>query len=294
MADKRDTEALREFLKGHSVRGYEVKVPIFGTAVIDDQVTTGPFVYYKVVADEPMSFDKFADEMNVSAEPMTMKRWEERFVAGSTRKFPRMAVDLLERLEEGGEVSQKDVLFRELMDKGCLDIDQNVFCYTFDSRQVEIRVLRKGMAVEIESEDVAGWPGQIVGIEPARKIVLVEQFAPVTFMNTPVSIVPAEIRPGFYSQTVAALGYGVMDAFEEQGKKPPAGTWDKDQREYALKSPMPISKIEKFCAEHYPDQPFCVIHAMMLFILPIDATKAVFRPLPEGKDPSEYLVEYGG
>lgn len=292
MAFKRDTEALREFLQGHSVRGYEVEAPIFGPSTIDQQISTpGGFMFYKVIPDKPMPFGKFANELNVPDRKMDLATWKEKFVYGS-KSMPVMAVDLMEQLEAGGEVSQRDILFRQLMDTGCLDIDQNVLCYTFDSRYVKLRVLRKGMAVEIEDEDETGWPGKIVGI--SGKTVLVEQFSPVPFMRTPQATQTDKIKPGFYSKEVYTLGYGIIDGFEEQGRPIPPGKWDKDNREYELESPMPVSEIAKFCETHYPNAPMCLLQALILFILPIDSAKVEFKPLPEGRDPAEYLVEYEG
>ena len=290
MVKSRDTEALREFLKDHTVAGYEVMVPIFGPAVIERQISTGGgFVFYRVIADKPVPFVRLADEQGVSAEPMTLQQWRERFVGTSTKSLPPMAVDLREQLEAGERVSLRDVFFRELMDTGCLDIDQNVTCYSFDSRNVRVRALRKGMAVEVDDDAGVGWAGKVVGLE--GKTVLLEQFAPVTFMRTPKSIDFSKIRKGFYSSEAWALGFGIMDGFEEHGIKPPAGVLDEDEREYALREPMPIAEIERFCAQYYPDVKHCVYQAMTMFVIPINSQKADFLPLPEGRDPEEYVVD---
>jgi hypothetical protein len=290
MAVKHDAEALREFLRAHSVEGYQVTVPIFGHATIERQISTGGgFVFYRVVADQPVPFHEFADQVDASPDPMTIEEWRDKFVGGKTKSLPTMAVDLREQLEAGGKVSQRDMLFRELMDVGCLDADQNVFCHSFESRFVTLRALRKGMAVEIGDEDGNGWPGRVIGFDGT--VVLIEQFAPVTLMRAPSATVWDKIKPGFYSKEVIALGHGIVDSFDEQGVALPEGAFSEDRREYELKEPMPLSEIEKFCKKHYEGKPDCAMQAMTLFILPINSKEAKFFPLPEGRDPEEYVVE---
>jgi hypothetical protein len=201
-----------------------------------------------------------------------------------------MAVDLREQLEAGGLVSPQDVLFRELMDVGCIDENQMVFCYTFDSRQLPLLDAKKGMAVEIQDQGgQVGWPGRIVSVDGPTAFI--EQFAPVTFMRTPEAVRPSKIGKGFYSSQVAALGYGIMDAFEMNRIEPPPGRWSEDRQEYELEAPMPMAELERFCKKNYAKERHCLLQGMLLFILPIDMDKARLFPLPEGQDPEMLLVE---
>ncbi len=299
MPDAWNAADLREFLIDHSVRGYEVTAPILGPGVIDHQERTGGgFTYFKVIADNPMPFNEFADAMYVPADQMNLAEWEEKHMYGS-RAFPIMAVELRERLEEqGGTVSRQDVLFAQLMATGCLDLDQRVVCYSFDSRETPIRVVRKGQAVLVSDTEtgLVGWPGRVVGFDKSDdgvQYALIEQFAPMPFMMGPEATLPQQIRDGFYSQNVDVIGYGIIDAYEEQGLKTPRGKRSKDKKSHELAKTMKMSTFEKFCGKHYPDEPHCVWQAMTLFILPVRLTgekKAKLLPLPAGSDPDEFLV----
>ncbi len=272
MPDAWNPEDLREFLEDHSVQGYEVTAPIIGAGIIESQERTGGgFSFFRVFADDPLPFIQFAQKMDISSEQLDLDQWKERFMYGS-KGFPIMAVELRERLEEQGEtVSQRDVLFSSLMETGCLDEDQKVVCYSFDSRDTPIRVLKRGLAVLVKDRETnqIGWPGRIVGFskEGEGRYALVEQFAPIPFMAAPESMLPQQIKPGFYSSNVELLGYGILDAFEEQEKEKPAGTWSKDKKYYELAKTMPMKTIEKFCKAHYPDEP----HRLFLieFIEPV-------------------------
>ena len=200
---KWDSGALARFLETHSVEGYPVEVPIFGAGTIDKQIRPelGGFIFYRVIADTPIKFDTFAKKLNVPSTPMTLKEWEDQFAYGS-RTFPAMASDLRDRLDAGEKVSRTDVLFRELVDRGCIDVDQNVFCHTFPSDDVKLRTPpQNGLGVEVydQGEGKAGWPGRVVGYHPERGVVLVEQFAPVPFMQTPEAIDPQSIKPCLFN-----------------------------------------------------------------------------------------------
>lgn len=305
MSDPRDIPELREFLKGHSVAGYPVVVPIFGVATIEEQITTGPFVFYKVRAKKPVPFKDFAGALRQSAEPMTIDQWEQKY-AGTRggqwkgRMFPAMAYDLRETLEKGGAVSEQDVLFRELLDKGCMDPDGKVFCYSFPSEEVELRALRRGMAVLVYDRKggeggAENWAGRIVQLQKKKGVVLVESFIPVPYPQAPEAIDPPSIKPGFYSEdvwTLSTIDGGMVEAFEQQRLALPPGKHDKAAPQYVLDAPMKVDYFKTFCKEHYPEEPDCLYSVLMLFILPIVVGEAIFRPLPEGRDPDEYIIEY--
>ena len=296
MPDAWNPENLREFLLDHSVVGYEVNAPILGPGVIESQERTGGgFTFFRVMADNPMPFAEFAEELGVPADQMNLAEWQEQHMYGS-RSFPVMAIELRERLEErGGTVSRQDVLFESLMMTGCLDVDQRVVCYSFDSRDTPIRVLRKGQAVLVKDNEtgLVGWPGRIVGFsktEDEEQYALIEQFAPMPFMMGPESLFPQQIREGFYSSNVDVIGYGIIDAYDEQSLKVPPGKRSRDKKSHELAKTMKMSTFEKFCGKHYPDEPHCVWQAMTLFILPIKLSNARILPLPAGSDPDEFIV----
>ena len=299
MPDAWNPKDLREFLLDHSGVGYEVTAPILGPGVIESQERTGGgFTFFRVMADNPMPFAEFADALDVPADQMNLAQWQEEHMYGS-RAFPIMAVELRERLEdEGGTVSRQDVLFASLMMTGCLDLDQRVVCYSFDSRETPIRVLRKGLAVLVSDREtgLVGWPGRIVGFDKSEDDVqyaLVEQFAPVPFMFGPESMFPKQIREGFYSSNVDVIGYGIIDAYEEQGLKIPRGKRSRDKKYLELTKTMKMSTFDKLCEKYYPDEPYCRWQAMTLFVLPVRLTgekKAQLLPLPAGSDPDEFLM----
>jgi hypothetical protein len=287
-----DPEELKRLVEAHSVAGYHVAVPLFGHGVIEKQIRPekGGFIFYKVVANKPVPFKVFAKDMGVSAKPMSISQWRERFVKGAGA-FPAMAWDLRERLEQGGTVSQADVLFRELMDRGCVDIDQNVFCYTFPSKDVSIEDPEPGQLVEVsEGHGAAGWPGRFLGIHEHRQgIALVEQFSPVPYMRTPEALIPAAVKKEYALPITWVLAYGVANALQDAGWGLPPGAWSENSEEYVLEKPIPLSRIETFCDDPATWKKLrqvksisCLQHAMMLHTLPLLADEISFGPLPEG------------
>jgi hypothetical protein len=287
-----DPEDLKAAIAEHSVVGYQVFVPLLNNGVIDMQIRPekGGFIFYRVVADTPVPFKTFADRMNVSATPMTLKQWTEKYQYGS-HTLPVMAVDLMEQLEAGGKVSPADVTFRALMDRGCIDIDQNVFCYTFPSDDVVIRNPQVGQLVEIsESGAPAAWPGRIVGF-PKRSVILVEQFAPVPFMRTPEALLPEAVKSGFAVPLSWTFGYGLVHAMEDAGVPVPPGAWSEDKMDYVLDKPVPLERVREFCKKHHPDAGLCVQQALVLHTLPLVAKEVTLRPLPEGTTADEVVVE---
>ena len=154
-------EDLKRLVSEHTVVGYKVAVPVLGKSTIELQIRPerGGFVFYKVRADKPIPFTRFVEDMRVSTKPLTIKGWRETFAKGS-RSLPVMAYDLREQLEAGGTLSQADVLFRDLSDRGCMDLDQNVFCYTFPSSDVFIDKPERGQLVEIWTSPTAWRAGR--------------------------------------------------------------------------------------------------------------------------------------
>lgn len=301
MPFERDLEELKALLARHSVEGYPVEVPILGPAVVEQQIPAREDVFFKVRANEPMPFRKFADSLRYTDEQMDLKAWEEKYKGRSLAFLP---AEIQDRLEAGGTASQKDWMFQDLVDRGCMDLDQRVTCYSFKYEEVRIPSvnLKKGMLVDYAHGHegygmTAGWAGRVVGFEDGRDIVLLELLVPTPFMRLPHSTVTDRIRKGYYSSKVAFMGYGLVQAFEDNGRQRPMGKMSEDGREYVLTDLMDLSEIETFCAQHYPEEPHCVYHAMVMYIVPLGkksetGVEGTFHPLPEAVVDPEVVVEY--
>lgn len=294
MPSGRDPEELRELIRGHEVEGYPVTVPIFGRGTVQKQWRLGGGrINYVVCGDTPVPFEQYAQQVHASDKPLTLKQWKEG------DRLPPIAMlqpELQDILEQGGKVSMKDHIFHALMAKGWIDIDQRVTCDSFEARHVRIDPQRLEPGMIIEFSEAGGgpeWAGRFVGLEELgdKRIALIEVFAPTPFMRAPEAIVPAAIRPGFYSRKTGAFGYGLAQAWEDRRGKLPKGKWTDDEREYILDDWMDLGEIEKLCKEFYPNEPHCIWHALMLFIIPVDIAKGTFHPMPEGGDPDEFVVE---
>ncbi len=289
---------LAQFLQDHSVVGYPVEVPIFGPGTIDKQIRPekGGFIFYRVIADNPIPFQKFAEEMGVDVTPMNLAEWREKFVKG-VGSFPAIASDLLEQLEAGGKVSVADSLFKELIDRGCIDIDQNVYCHTFPSTDVVLRTPpTAGLGVEVYDLTAAktGWPGRIVAYSKKTGIVFIEQFAPVPFMEAPEAIDSTSIKKEHALPETWVIGKGTAHTMEdEEGVVLPAGRYSEDGETYLLEGPISLKEFEEVCRRYHPDQPLCLQQAMMLTTLPLFAQEITLRPLPEGTTAADVIVEIG-
>lgn len=283
-------EDLKRLVREHSVAGYRVSVPLFVTGVIELQIRPerGGFMFYKVRADEPVPFDRFVKLMGVSDKPMTMKEWRNKFVKG-TASFPPIAPDLRERLETGEKVSHADAIFRDLVDRGCIDVDQNVFCYTFPSKDVILEEPEPGQLVEIDD----GLPGVVLGFENVErakdKLVLVQMFTPVPYLRTPEALLPAAVKRSYALPFTWTLGVDLVKAIEKTGGKLPKGSWSENGEDYILDEPIPLLEIDAFCDDPMTwkklDQGksiFCLQQAMMLHTLPLVRDEITLRPLPEG------------
>jgi hypothetical protein len=323
----RDTDALKEILEHHSVEGYEVVVPIFDQATIVEQGATGPvrhispeaiklgspMVFYKVRAKTPVPFNVWVD-----------KRWgKSKFAShggSSTSLYDLSQIRtrmpdmlniipdyLMKRLEEGHSISFAQIEHDSLVQRGCIDPDDRVYCYTFWSNEVVIhpKQLKRGMLVEydyiLQDKEHHSCQGRIVGFMDKNQVALLELFTPLPYLQVPDEVDGELIKKGFYSEGTYAIGYGTYEAFEiaeeESGKKLiPEGTWDNDHRIYTLKDFMPLSVVQDLCAEAYGDQPHCLWQALIMYIVPIklydDQYKGTWRPLAERAVESDYVVSY--
>lgn len=296
MPFERHSGELRAFLERHSVEGYHVDVPIFGPAVIEQQIPAREEMFFKVRAVKPVPFVEFANKLRYTDEQMTLTQWEEKYRGRSLSFLPAIIQD---RLEAGETASQKDWMFQDLMDRGCMDEDQRVTCYSFKYGDVRIPPdkLKKGMLVDYVHGGrgygmTAGWAGRIAGFEDDKNVVLLELLVPTPFIRLPDTTVTEKIRKGFYASKTAFMAYGLVQALELQGQPLPPGKKSDDDREYALDNMMDLAEIETFCAQHYPGEPHCFYHAMLMYIVPVKADEGTFHPLPEAIVDPEVVVEY--
>jgi len=302
MSSSWNPKELKRLVGEHLVSGYKVETPFFKRGTIELQIRPerGGFIFYKVVADEPVPFEAFARKINVSITPLSIKQWRERFVKG-TASFPAMAWDLRERLEAGKKVSQADVLFRELMDRGCIDLDQNVFCYTFPANDVFIVDPQPGQLVEVaEGRGPGGWPGRFLGLDE-NGAALIEQFAPVSYMRTPESLLPEAVKADYALPMTDLLGKGLVHTLEDVGETVPPGVWSEDGWEYTLETPILLDPIRRFCESrkaraYMKANPGsgqvaqCIEQAMLLHTLPLIWNEISLRPFPEGES-DDVVVE---
>lgn len=281
---------LRRLVREHSVVGYKVSVPLFDEGMIEKQIRPerGGFIFYKIRAEKPISFDTFIKRMRVSTNPMTMKQWREKFVKG-TASFPPISPDLRERLEAGEKVSHADAIFRDLVDRGCIDVDQNVFCYTFPAGDVSVQDPQPGQLVEIDG----GWAGVVLGFESVEraknKLILIQEFSPVPYLRTPEALLPAAVKKSYTLPLTWVLGVDLVKAIEKTGGKLPPGEWSENREDYVLEQPIPLSEIEGFCDDPETWEKLgqgknilCLQQAMMLHTLPLVRDEITLRPLPEG------------
>jgi hypothetical protein len=214
---------------------------------------------------------------------------------------------LMKRLEEGHSISFAQIEHDSLVQRGCIDPDDRVYCYTFWSNEVVIhpKQLKRGMLVEydyiLQDKEHHSCQGRIVGFMDKNQVALLELFTPLPYLQVPDEVDGELIKKGFYSEGTYAIGYGTYEAFEiaeeESGKKLiPEGTWDSDHRIYTLKDFMPLSVVQDLCAEAYGDQPHCLWQALIMYIVPIklydDQYKGTWRPLAERAVESDYVVSY--
>lgn len=330
MKYKRDDQVLKEAIETHSVEGMEVVVPVLGEAVIVSQGATGPvrqvtpeetrlggpMIYYKVFAKRPLPFSDWMvrryPRMTYNVQ-MPLDLWRKTFEG----RLPLMPDYQMRKLEQGGTLSIADMEYDSLAQRGCIDLDSKVTCYTFWQNQVAIdpRQLRPRTLVEVESgqgENHAVYSGSILGFSKDRKLVYFELFTPVPALDVSAFVWPEGIEPGFYSEYTHALGYGTYEAFEiaegESGEKLiPPGKWDTDEeksrRIYTLKDFMPLSIVEDLCREAYGDDPtakvgknsLCTVQSMILYVVPIQmslAEKGRWRPLPEHVVQVDAVISY--
>lgn len=333
MRYKRNDDALKEAIETWQVEGTEVMVPIFGEATIVRAIPSSPvrrydqgpgaaatlsspWMSYLVRAKNPVPFQKwvslkFTGSRNVDHQ-MDLEQWM-KSATGIHKDILPMPDYLRKRLEEGGTLSWTDVEHDDLMGRGCLDVNGNVTCYTFWSKDVRIfpSQLKAGLMVEHHwTEKISDGEkieftiqGAIIHVDHARNEALLELFTPTPYLLCPNAIDNSRLKPSFYVEGTYALAYGTYEALqiaqEESGEKLiPEGKWDDHQRLYTLKEFLPLSVIEDLCKEAYKDEPHCVLQSLILYVVPIHLEledsefQGVWRPLVKNDVPPDAVVSY--
>lgn len=314
----RNDEALREALATYSVEGTKVTVPMLGPSVIESQRNMGmtqgsaPSPYYIVKALEPVPFEDWLRRKfnyGESQKKLTLDEWKKR--RGTVRFGEHQGLNLpnylLERLEKGETLSPADVEFDDLVNRGCMDQDQRVTCYTYWPNQITIdpSQLKKGALVEYVYDGVT-YPGSVAGFSEGGTIVFLELFTPISYLESPDSIASEAIKPSFHSPYTYVLGYGVYEALEraseESGRELiPEGKWDVDdpkkRRLYTTKSFLPLEVVKEVCQAYEPEERnYCWWQSLILYVVPIKlgslAYKGTWQPLPEKTVPTEAVISY--
>lgn len=339
MRYKRNDEALKEALETYHPEGMEVMAPIFGECTIVraipsspvrryDQGPTAaatlssPWMSYLVKGKKPVSFNdwmhlKFQGRRKVDVQ-MTLEEWMEA-ATGIHKDILPMPDYLRKRLEDGGTLSWSDVEHDDLHGRGCLDRDNNVTCYTFWSKDIQIfpKQLRAGSMVEhhwkekISDSETLEFTiqGVVIRVDQderggvRRNGALLELFTPTPYLLCPNAIDNSRLQKSFYVEGTYALAYGTYEAFEiaqeESGEKLiPEGKWDDHQRLYTLKEFLPLSVIEGLCQEAYKDEPHCLLQSLILYVVPMHleledpAYQGTWRPLVKNDVPPDAVISY--
>jgi len=310
--NKRSSEELIRALETHSVEGYPVHDPIFGDAFIVRQRGSGPTMRYTDAAVETsapqisyvtrpakkFTFQDWVRARHLGTEPMSLAQWQERF--GRYMRGGKLPVisEVYDALERGDKISEADAEYERLKFGEQLGPGNTVLWNVAQANQITIppEKLKKGMLVEVNASDGFYGNGRIVGHGKSPDVVLLELFTPVSYFSATDAIANEEVRPGFFSANTYSLGYGTLQAMEDQNVPIPAGRFlDAKEKEWILDELMPVSQIEEFCQKYYPQAQLCTLQSKIYYILPLHTTgkyKATFHPLPEKFLTSEYVVSY--
>lgn len=296
----KDKEALETAIRSSSPIGYRVRVPVVGDGFIEDVLQEyRQTAIYKVRLDKPMPFSQYSKDAGLETEKKTYAQFERELKKSGGSSLPFSEEDV------GEGLSEQDLRYRDLMNAGCIDVDQNVTCIQARWQDVELIELERGMTVEYaewysptSAEEGTGgirvWPGRVVGTLPKSKnkegpwpIALLELFEPVSYYRTPQAINNEVVKAGHYSEKVWVISYGLYEALEDYAPDmvPKEGEWTKDKREFWMKEPLPLTHafIGDFCKNKVPQRKHhvkCFLQALTLFIIPINVgEKGNFHPL---------------
>lgn len=322
---RRNTAALRKALEERAVFGYPLKVPVFGDAEAVSMSIFRNIISVLASPLVPMEFEDYVAKRQLSTEKHDRDYWVKW---AQSRNIPRgeflawMPSSIQTQLQEGYKVSQADIEREHLRSRECLDRHGRVTCDVFDISKVQVPVekIKPGMMLQFEDKlsKAQAWPGRVVAVEPdpedGSKVVFIETIDPTPFLSMPEASAPWMIDPSFIPDETWVIGYGTYEAMQRKNAKIPKGKFAEDApaaefnanddryRLYYLDEPMPLSKIEKFCAKYYPKARACVWQSTALYVVPIHpaADKAgrheggIFRPVADTVWTGEIkLPEYG-
>jgi hypothetical protein len=194
------------------------------------------------------------------------------------------------------EPQNREALYTQLKNDGCIDKKERVTCIWAFWGDLEVEKLAPGVLVEYQGPfgrevmSNMSWPGRIVGVED--KVALLEVLEPTPFMDAPDGIVIRAIRQGFYADHIWVLGFDTYRFWKKlEPLTLPHGRLSTEQHEYVLDQALPLAAIDAFCKRHWPTDPRCVQQSVLLYILPLEIgySGGTFRPLREG-----LVDEYAG
>jgi hypothetical protein len=196
----------------------------------------------------------------------------------------------VEKVHLGEEEAKK--IYEQLLGFGCIDDQGRATCLWMMWTDLEIIPKRMALTEYTETDpahvmSIRNFPGRIVGTRKNGRVVLLEVFEPVPFIEAPESISAEDIEKGFYSQEVYVLGIDTYRAWARTSPETlPPGELHEKEMEYRLDPPIPIKELDAFCKKHFPGEPMCVWQGVLLYIVPIDTEEmkshrisGAFRPM---------------
>lgn len=306
---ERDYSQLRDALENYDPAGVHVVVDTFGGGTIRSQVLQGrggyfasgsqPSAMFTVDLDKAISFTDYADTVNASTEPIPIERlaqeYNEDTLAWILDQFPP------EAKTEG--LSRRDILKVSIANTGCLNDAGNVTCVTAPWNRVRVDPLEPGQLVEFSESDPSHvssyriWEGRIVGGK--GKMAYMEVFEPLPQERAPESILPKEIKPGFYSSKSWVFAESLYDEWKElePDTLPPGEFVTEPAREYRLEVPVELDYVKSACKRiaekaHPGEDEICWWQAIIFFVLPLElGYDGVFRPLRASGEAVRYWFD---
>lgn len=318
---ERDSRELERALRGYSPVGYAVEIPEFGGGTIESVLLEAHHrSIYKIRLDKPVAFDTYAKRANIPNEPLTS---EEEIREAFNIRRGSLPVDVDEVI--GRRMSLRDLRYGDLMNAGCLDLEQRIVCAQSEWSQTYIRKPERGMMVEFVEEHYAStqaegtggirsFPGKVIGTLPKSKnkdgpwpIAYLELFQPIPYYWTPQAINNSAVLPWMHSGQAWTLQQGLYYAIEDYAPEllPLKGRWNPELNEstdegtFWLEEPIPLEEIRRICEELVPkanQSVKCFLQGLMMFVIPLNVGESGrFHPLRRGSLETyidEVRVEY--